>query len=146
MPARSQPRQPPTSIGVLIVDDHDAYRAVAVDVVNAAPGFEVIGLAVDRSAALECLAARPDEVDLVLMDVNLGADDGVELSGEIAKDPDHPDIVLVSALALQDLPRRVVLCGARGYLPKSQLSPSALKELFDGVYDWSDDNAPGGPG
>lgn len=144
MHTRVERKSSRTSIGVLIVDDHGAYRAVAAEVVDTTPGFEVIASAASRATALACMASCRGEVDLVLMDVNLGVDDGVTLSAEIANEPGHRDIVLVSALALEDLPSNATSCGARGYIPKSHLSPLALRELYDGIYDWAD-GAPSSP-
>gem|GEM_PF-824589 len=137
MDQRSHRHDPEQSIGVLIVDDHAAYRSIAVEVVHSAPGFEVAGTAANRIDALRCIRDVDTRIGLVLMDINLGEDDGVSLSEEVASKPCHPDIVLVSALSFDDLPLRAQSCGARGYIPKSQLSPSALSQVLSGVYDWS---------
>ena len=142
------PPRPSTStavqpVAILIVDDHEGYRMVASEVVAAAPGFMVAGEAKDRAEALARLEIGG--IDLVLMDVNLGDEDGVQLTQElvdlVTERGEQIDVVLVTALARDDLPPAAVDCGARGHLPKAELSPSALSGIVAGVYDWSDGNA-----
>lgn len=136
--------QPKTTTGVLIVDDHEGYRSVAAEVIDATTGFVVVGSASDRAQALEVLRDTRCGIDLVLMDVHLGPDDGVSLTKEITRRCAGVAVVLVTTLALEDLPGTARECGARGYLPKGQLSPSTLAEVGRGVYDWADDNTASG--
>ena len=132
-------------ITILIVDDHEGYRSIASEVVAAAPGFTVGGEAKDRAEALARLATGG--IDLVLMDVNLGDEDGLVVTHELVelanRQGEELEVMLVTALARQDLPPDAISCGARGHLPKVELSPTALKGIVAGVYDWSDDNASG---
>lgn len=130
-----------TATGVLIADDHDGYRSVAAEVVNATQGFVVAATASDRAQALEAMSDPACDIGLVLMDVNLGEDDGVSVTREITRCCSHVVVLLVSTLALEDLPWSARECGARGYLPKAQLSPSTLMHAGRGVYDWFDDPA-----
>lgn len=138
---------PPTSTGanavnptstttVLIVDDHSGYRAVASAVVDAAPGFSVVGTATDTTEALTVLDQLPAPPDLILMDVNLGRQSGIEATGMILTR--HPDVkvVLISTLASDDLPPEATTCGADGYLPKMKLTTAALEDVWAGAYDW----------
>ena len=72
---------PATSVAVLIVDDQPPFRAAARAVVDAAPGFTVVG---DAESGEEAVAAvgrwRPD---LVLMDINLPGISGIEATRRI---------------------------------------------------------------
>ena len=128
------------TIGVLIVDDHDGYRSVAEQVIDATSGFTIAGSASDRDQALQLLHTGDTPVDLILMDVHLGVDDGVQLTSEITGEAASPAVMLVTTLALDDLPSTVRQCGARGFLPKNELSPDALRQMCAGVYDWPDDS------
>ncbi|MEA2335610.1 MAG: hypothetical protein QOG40_2100 [Solirubrobacteraceae bacterium] len=112
---------------VLIVDDHPSFRASARLMLEAA-GFEVVGEAEDGGAALA--AARRLRPELVLLDVRLPDIDGFEVTrrlldvGEAA-----PQIVLVSSHDSSDLGEAVGASGARGFVPKSDLSAEAIALL-----------------
>ncbi|MGI9594663.1 MAG: response regulator [Acidimicrobiales bacterium] len=123
-------------INVFIVDDHAVYRDVAAAVVEATAGFEVVGSASNAEAAVESILAVEPSPDLVLMDVNLGDGNGLDVTTAVtARRPDLR-VVFVSALAIEDLPDNARTSGAVGYLPKQQLSPATLEELQAGAYDW----------
>ncbi len=68
---------------VLIVDDHDGFRATARRTLETG-GFEVVGEAADGEAALE--AARELRPDVVLLDVQLPGIDGFEVSRKLSCD------------------------------------------------------------
>lgn len=129
-----QPTRPTT--GVFVVDDHSSYRAVAKAVVDATDGFEVAGLADSRASAVELILDCSPPPDLILLDVNLGDGDGVDVATVIARARPSVKIVFVSALALDELPSSASSSGAAGYLPKVKLSPVTLEQIWAGAYDW----------
>ena len=124
------------TVGVFVVDDHASYRSVAVAVIEAAPGFDLAGSAATAGDAVRQVLSATPAPDLVLADVNLGDDSGVEVTRAITSARPGVKVVLVSALAADDLPGDAVGCGAAGYLPKAQLSPATLEEVWAGAYDW----------
>ena len=70
---------------VLIVDDHDGFRAGARALLEA-DGFEVVGEAADGAAALEEVRRLRPEV--VLLDVQLPGIDGFEVAERLAAERD----------------------------------------------------------
>ena len=66
---------------VLIVDDHEPFRAVAREVLERA-GYVVAGEAGDAAEALAAVAA--DAPDAVLLDVQLPDRDGFSVAAELA--------------------------------------------------------------
>ena len=120
---------------VLIVDDHVGYRTVASAVVAATTGFELMGVADSVDEARRKVASGPPP-DLVLMDVNLGDESGVDLTRELAEAHPSMNVLLVSVLRRDELPPEAETCGAIGYLPKARLSPAALEAARAGEYDW----------
>jgi DNA-binding NarL/FixJ family response regulator len=113
---------------VLIVDDHPSFRASARRMLEA-DGYEVVGEAEDGVAALA--AAQQLRPELVLLDVRLPDVDGFEVARRLlnASSP-VPQIVLVSSHDSADLGEAIGASGARGFVPKSELSAEAIALLI----------------
>ncbi len=113
---------------VLIVDDHPSFRASARRMLEA-DGYEVVGEAEDGVGALA--AAQQLRPELVLLDVRLPDVDGFEVARRLlnASGP-IPQIVLVSSHDSADLGEAIGASGARGFVPKSELSAEAIALLI----------------
>jgi DNA-binding NarL/FixJ family response regulator len=107
---------------VLIVDDHEPFRAVARELLESA-GYVVTGEAADAAEALAAVAAHAP--DAVLLDVQLPDRDGFAVATELAA-ANGPAVVLISSRDADDYGRRVEACGARGFIPKSKLSAATV--------------------
>jgi DNA-binding NarL/FixJ family response regulator len=112
---------------VLIVDDHQPFRAVARELLESA-GYIVTGEAADAAEALAAVAAHAP--DAVLLDVQLPDRDGFAVATELAA-ADGPAVVLISSRDADDYGQRVAACGARGFIPKSKLSAAAVAALLE---------------
>jgi DNA-binding NarL/FixJ family response regulator len=110
---------------VLIVDDHAGFRAHARRLLEF-EGYRVVGEAADSSSALE--VARALEPELALVDVHLPDANGFELTAWLGTLPDPPAVVLTSSRDGAGLETCVSECGARGFVPKSELSREAIEE------------------
>lgn len=111
---------------VLIVDDHPSFRASARAILES-DGFEVIGEAVDGSSALELLRTlRPD---VVLLDVQLPDMTGFDICEECG-DLDETAVVLVSSRDAGDYDGLIQSSGARGFIPKADLTGQAVTSLI----------------
>src|SRR4051812_38760206 len=111
---------------VLIVDDHPSFRASAHALLEA-EGFEVVGEAEDGASAIE--AVEQLHPDVVLLDVQLPDIDGFEVTRRLTSNGNGPSVVLVSSRELSDYGPLVPSCGARGFLPKNELTGAAVAEL-----------------
>ncbi len=112
---------------VLIVDDHPSFRASAQAILEA-EGFEVVGEAEDGESAIE--AARRLQPDVVLLDVQLPDMDGFEVTRRLTANGGGPDVVLVSSREARDFGPLVGSSGARGFVPKNELSGAAITALM----------------
>ena len=110
---------------VLIVDDHAGFRAQARRLLEF-EGYHVVGEAADSASALE--VARALEPELALVDVHLPDADGFELTTLLGTLPAPPAVVLTSSRDGAGLEECVSRCGARGFVPKSELSRDAIEE------------------
>ena len=114
---------------VLIVDDHPSFRASS-RVLLEAEGFEVVGEAEDGASALRVAAdVKPD---LVLLDVQLPDMNGFDVASALgAGSNGAPLVVLTSSRDRSDYGSCVAQCGACGFVPKAELSGSALAEILE---------------
>jgi DNA-binding NarL/FixJ family response regulator len=112
---------------VLIVDDHDGFRASAREVLEL-EGFEVVGEAADAASAV--VATRELRPDVVLLDVQLPDIDGVELSRQIEAENGGTEIVLISSRDVSYLAGALADCPACGFISKSDLSGAAIRDLI----------------
>jgi DNA-binding NarL/FixJ family response regulator len=113
---------------VLIVDDHDEFRASARALLEA-EGFAVVGEAADGAEAIEAVAALQPAI--VLLDIQLRGRDGLAVAEGIADGPDPPAVVLISSRNATAYGPRLQQTPARGFIAKSELSGAALAGLLD---------------
>jgi len=112
---------------VLIVDDHPAFRTSVRHLLEA-EGFAVVGEAEDGRSALEQIATLAP--DLVLLDIQLPDIDGFAVAAELRRRGDGPKIVLTSSREEGDYGARIAESGARGFVPKGELSGAAIDQLI----------------
>ena len=114
-------------VTVLIVDDHPSFRASARTLLES-EGFEVVGEAENGAAAV--LATEKLHPDLVLLDVQLPDLDGFEVAVLLRKLADPPEVVMTSSRDGSDYGRCIEHSGARGFVPKGDLSGAAIAALL----------------
>jgi len=114
---------------VLIVDDHAGFRSFARALLEA-DGFDVVGEATDGASALAL--ARTLEPELVLLDVALPDMDGFAVCEALLEDGRGPAVILTSSRDVSSYRRRLERSRARGFVPKGELTGSALAELAGG--------------
>jgi DNA-binding NarL/FixJ family response regulator len=102
---------------VLVVDDHAVFAELIMLALDDLDEFHCVGVA--ASAAEAVLLAARERPDIMLVDLVLGDDDGLELVRRLGAA--HRDIVLVvvSARSDGDTVAAVVAAGAHGFAPKS---------------------------
>lgn len=111
-------------VTVLIVDDHPTFRATARLLLEV-EGYDVVGEAADgEEAIVQARALRPD---LVLLDVNLPGINGFAVARALR---DGPAVILISSRDPSDYGTLVASSGARGFIPKADLSGDALAALL----------------
>ena len=111
---------------VLIVDDHPSFRSSARALLEA-EGYDVVGEAENGFEGLR--AARELNPQLVLLDVQLPDIDGFEVASQLTQDAGAPAVVLISSRDGSDFGHLVRDSGARGFIPKAELSGEAIAAL-----------------
>lgn len=112
---------------VLIVDDHPGFCATARALLEA-EGLEVVGeTGTGAGAIAEAERLCPQ---LVLVDVHLPDIDGLELARWLRQLAHPPEVVLTSSRDGFEFGSLVATSGARGLVPKAELSSAALLSLL----------------
>jgi two-component system response regulator EvgA len=112
---------------VLIVDDHASFRNAARMLLEL-EGYEVVGEAVDGEDGVR--RARELTPDFVLLDVQLPGMNGFEVAARLTAEPDAPSIVLTSSHDSADFGQLIAGSGARGFIPKAELSGERIAALL----------------
>jgi two-component system, NarL family, nitrate/nitrite response regulator NarL len=111
----------------LIVDDSEEFAASASRLLGS-QGIDVVASAFSGAEALELVAAlRPD---VALVDVELGEEDGILLTRELAARAPSTRIVLISSYDRDDLSDLIAHSPAVGFLSKSELGAAAIERLL----------------
>jgi two-component system invasion response regulator UvrY len=113
-------------VRVLVVDDQAAFRSAASEVVRAAPGMTLVGEASSGEEAIAAVEALSP--GLVIMDKRMPGIGGVEAARVIGAR--HPGVVVVLMSVEQPASEVLEATGAAAFLPKRELSPRVLAELW----------------
>jgi DNA-binding NarL/FixJ family response regulator len=111
---------------VVIVDDHPEFRESASALLEA-EGFAIIGEAADGAEAIAAVERLRPQV--VLLDIQLPDLDGFTVAERLAAGPDPPRVVLISSREAVAYGPRLEVAAAQGFIPKRELSGSALAAL-----------------
>jgi DNA-binding NarL/FixJ family response regulator len=106
------------TIRVLIADDQQLVRMGLKMILDAQPGIEVVGEAIDGNEALRM--ARSLRPDVCLFDIRMPNVDGIEATRQLAG-PDVTDpmaVVIITTFDLDDYVYGALQAGARGFLLK----------------------------
>jgi two-component system response regulator EvgA len=112
---------------VLIVDDHPSFR-MAARLLLEHDGFEVIGEAEDGASGLAAVSEL--DPDVVLLDVNLPDLDGFDVASRLCVHHGAPKVVMTSSRDGREFGPLVSRSGARGFIPKGELTGEALGALL----------------
>ena len=103
-------------IRVCIVDDQALVRQGLVSLLGLAPDLQVIAEAADGREAVDIIrASRPD---VVVLDVRLPGQSGVEVVQQLAAEGALPPTLLLTTFDDDEALIRGILAGARGFLLK----------------------------
>jgi DNA-binding NarL/FixJ family response regulator len=102
---------------ILIADDHDVVRTGLRTILEAQPGWEVVGdVANGRDAIDQAVATRPD---VAVLDYGLPLVNGIEVTRQIRARVPGIEVLIFTMHDTDDLIREALEAGARGFLLKS---------------------------
>jgi two-component system nitrate/nitrite response regulator NarL len=115
-------------LSCLIVDDSVEFLEAARSLLER-EGVTVVGVAASASDALERIGELRPEV--VLLDIDLGEDNGFDVARRIAQAA-ATRVILISVHAEEDVAELVATSPAAGFISKSELSARAIEGLLGG--------------
>jgi DNA-binding NarL/FixJ family response regulator len=118
----------------LIVDDNGLFLQAA-RVLLEREGLTVAGVAATSAEALrQAEALRPD---VILVDISLGEESGFDLARQLVENGHGHDavVILISTHSEDDLADMIAVSPAAGFLPKAELSASAVQRIAESRRD-----------
>ncbi|MCB1246111.1 MAG: response regulator transcription factor [Acidimicrobiia bacterium] len=115
------------SIGVVVVDDQEPYRAVLRLAVEMMDGFELVGEADSGEAGIDLVdELRPD---LVLMDVKMPGIDGLEATRRIVSMWPDTVVVVLSTYHADEFEALALDAGAAAFISKADFGSDTLATI-----------------
>jgi two-component system nitrate/nitrite response regulator NarL len=121
------------TVRILIIDDHALFRESVARLLNAEPGFEVVADCGSTAEAVRVLKSR--EVDLILLDLDLGLERGGDLLEKVRTESFEGKVLLVTAGVNQSEVPALIRNGISGIFLKHgspALLIQAIREAMQG--------------
>ena len=116
-----------TKTRILLVDDHSIVRLGLMTLLNDQPDMEVVGEA--NTAATAVQTAERLLPDVVLMDIRLPGEGGIEAAAQITKKFPSCKVVMLTSFADDELVVRAIRAGAVGYVLKQVGNEELLRAI-----------------
>jgi DNA-binding NarL/FixJ family response regulator len=114
-------------VRILIADDHDVVRSGIRLILESEPGWQVCGEATDGHEAIDL--AKRLKPDIVVLDFYMPRINGLDAARQIIHDKADQKILFLTVMDSEEIARKVLEAGARGYVLKSD----AAHDLVSGI-------------
>lgn len=104
-------------IKILIADDHKIFREGLAELLGKEKNMKVVAGVGNGAEVQEVM--RQQEVDLILMDIDMGETSGVEITAEIKKQYPEVKILTLSMHGEKNYILKMLEAGANGYILKN---------------------------
>ncbi|HEX6034245.1 MAG TPA: response regulator transcription factor [Anaerolineales bacterium] len=116
-----------TKTRILLVDDHDIVRLGLMTLLNDQADMEVIG---EASTAAEAVRAAENlQPDVVLMDIRIPGEGGIEAASQVTRNVPKSKVVMLTSFADDELVVRAIRAGAVGYVLKQVGNEELLRAI-----------------
>jgi DNA-binding response OmpR family regulator len=112
---------------VLVVEDHTWWRGYICSALEQASRWEVVGAVSDGIEAVQ--KARDLKPDLILLDIGLPSQDGLQAARQILAHDPSSRILFVTEQQSLDIAEVALSIGARGYIVKSDAGRELLPTM-----------------
>lgn len=109
-----------SELEILIADDHELVRRGIRAVLKRERRWRIVGEAVDGLEAVE--TTKRLKPDVVILDISMPKVDGLEATRRIREAAPRTEILILTMHESDQIVRRVLEAGARGYVLKSDLA------------------------
>jgi two-component system response regulator DevR len=112
---------------VLLVDDHEVVRLGLMTLINDQPNMQVVGEAGTTAEAVR--AVERLQPDVVLMDIRMPGEGGIEATQQIVARFPKTQVVMLTSFADDELIVRAIRAGAVGYVLKQVGNEELLRAI-----------------
>lgn len=116
-----------SATALFLVEDHPVVREGLRMLLDAAGDLRVVGAAASASGALEALRAAPP--DVVLLDLDLGGEDGLEQLPRVLEAAPGARVLILTAVRDPGRDEAAFLAGARGFVRKEAPADELLRAI-----------------
>jgi len=114
-------------IRILMIDDHAVLRAGLRMIIESHKGMVVVGEAENRRESLAAIAQEPP--DIILLDLDLGDENGLDLLPELLTAVRDARIILLTGIRDAEVQRRAILLGAMGLVSKQKAADTVIRAI-----------------
>jgi len=114
-------------IRILMIDDHAMLRAGLRMIIESHIGMVVVGEAENRRESLAAIAHETP--DIILLDLDLGDENGLDLLPELITAAPDARIILLTGLRDPEVQRRAILLGAMGLVSKQKAADTVIRAI-----------------
>ena len=116
-----------TKTRIVLVDDHAIVRLGLTALLNDQPDMEVVGEAGTAAEAIK--AVEKWQPDVVLMDIRLPGEGGIEATRQVTAQFPKSKVVMLTSFADDELVMRAINAGAVGYVLKQVGTADLLRAI-----------------
>jgi len=110
-----------------MIDDHAMLRAGLRMIIESHIGMVVVGEAENRRESLAAIAHETP--DIILLDLDLGDENGLDLLPELITAAPDARIILLTGLRDPEVQRRAILLGAMGLVSKQKAADTVIRAI-----------------
>jgi len=114
---------------ILVADDHELVRRGIRGQLHARRGWIIVGEATNGQEAVE--KASKLKPDVAIVDISMPDLDGLQATRQIREATPSTEVVVLTMHESDQMVRRVLEAGARGYVLKSDLAAHLVKAVKD---------------
>ena len=106
-----------TPYRVLVIDD-SSFIVKQLSKILTSEGFQIADVAADGIEGQEKFKGLHETIDLVTLDITMPNQDGISTLGKIFEIDKDANVIMISALGMEDVIKKCLLMGAKNYIKK----------------------------
>jgi DNA-binding NarL/FixJ family response regulator len=114
---------------IVVADDHELVCRGIRDLLQDQRGWKVVGAAADGREAVE--QVKKLKPDIAILDISMPEVDGLEATRRIREEAGDTQVLVLTMHESDQMVRRVLEAGARGYVLKSDMAMQLVKAVKD---------------
>ena len=116
-----------STIGILLVDDHEVVRIGLRHLIDKHPHMKIVGEACSPADALK-IAAR-EKPEIIILDLCLGTEKGADIIPELMRVSEESRVIVLTAVQDEEELRRASRLGAMGVISKDTPVDMVIKAI-----------------